>query len=86
MTPYTSPDLFRGLVEGHGCVDQFEPVFHLEHELLPVRGHVLSTVSNHVRVIVIGLQESFGFLLDLEGALMGLLQREGKNVSDKTNN
>lgn len=56
VTPNTSPDLFRGLVEGHGCVDQFKSVFHFQHKLLPVRGHVLGTISDHVHVIMIGLQ------------------------------
>ena len=68
------PHLLRGLVEGHGRVHQLQPVFHLQHELLPVRGHLLGAVPDHVHVVVVGLQHGLGLLLDLQGALVCLLQ------------
>ena len=72
------PHLLRGLVEGHGRVHQLQPVFHLEHELLPVRGNLLSAVPDHVHVVVIGLQHGLGLLLDLQGALVCLLKGRGE--------
>lgn len=68
------PYLLRGLVEGHGRVHQLQPVLHLEHELLPVRGHLLGTVPDHVHVVVVGLQHGFCLLLHLQCALVGLLR------------
>lgn len=32
--------LFGGLVEGHRSIDQLESVLHLQHQLLPVVGHL----------------------------------------------
>lgn len=72
------PHLLRGLVEGHGRVHQLQPVFHLEHELLPVRGDLLGAVADHVHVVVIGLQHGLGLLLDLQGALVCLLRERGE--------
>lgn len=48
VTPYTrllcfmhaETYLFRGLVEGHRSIDQFESVLHLQHQLLPVVRHL----------------------------------------------
>lgn len=77
----SGPYLLRGLVEGHRRVHQLEPVFHLEHELLPVRGHLLGTVPDHVHVVVVGLQHGFRLLLYLQRALVRLLRRgEGEAV------
>lgn len=73
--------LFRGFVEGHRGVDQLEPVLHLQHELLPVRGHALCTVSDQVHVIVVGLEQSLCFLLNLQGTLVGFLQRQERGRS-----
>lgn len=66
--------LLRSFVEGHRGVDQLEPVFHFEHELLPVRRHALGAVPDQVHVVVVGLQQSLGLLLNLQGTLVGLLQ------------
>lgn len=68
--------LFRGLVEGHRGINQLESVLHLQHELLPVRGHTLCTVSDQVHVIVVGLKQSLCLLLNLQGTLVGFLQRQ----------
>lgn len=65
--------LFRGLVKGHGGVDQLEPVLHFQHELLPVGGHALCTVSDQVHVVVVCLKQSLGFLLNLQGTLVSFL-------------
>lgn len=67
--------LFGGFVEGHRSVDQFETVLHFQHELLPVQSHLLSAGADSFRVVVACLQHGFCFLLHLQGALMGLLQR-----------
>lgn len=74
--------LLGGLVEGHRCVDQLEPVLHFQHELLPVRGHVLGTLSDQVHVVVVGLEQSLGLLLDLQGTLVGFLPR-GESDEEK---
>lgn len=68
--------LLRCFVEGHRGINQLESVLHLQHELLPVRGHILCTVPDQVHVIVVGLQQSLGLLLNLQGTLVGLLQRQ----------
>lgn len=72
------PYLLRSLVEGHGRVHELEAVLHLEHQLLPVRGHLLGTVPDHVHVVVVGLQHGFRLLLHLQRALVCLLRAEGE--------
>lgn len=67
--------LFGCFVKGHRGVDQLQPVLHLQHELLPVGGHALGTVSDQVHVVVVGLEQSLGLLLDLQSTLVGFLQR-----------
>lgn len=67
------PNLLRSLVEGDGGVDELEAVFHLEHELLPVRGDLLCTVTDHVHVVVVGLQHGLRLLLHLQCTLVCFL-------------
>lgn len=95
--------LFRCLIEGHRCIDKLQAVLHLQHQLLPVNSHFLSTASNCLWIIVTCLQHHLGdrrkehsqtgicgrdehpsvapawvylsLLLDLQSALMSLLQR-----------
>lgn len=52
----SSADLLRRLVEGHGGVDQLQPVLHLQHQLLPVDGHLLRAVAYRLWIVVSCLQ------------------------------
>lgn len=65
--------LLRGFIKGHGGIDEFEPVLHLQHQLLPVQGHLLSTFSDGISIIMTSLQQHFSLLLDLQGTLVCLL-------------
>lgn len=49
-------DLFGRLVEGHGGVDELQAVLHLQHQLLPVDGHLLSAAPDRLGIIVTRLQ------------------------------
>lgn len=71
------PHLLRSFVKGHRGIDQFQPVFHLQHELLPVEGHLLGTFPDGICVVVAGLQQCLSFLLYLQGTLVRLLQGSG---------
>lgn len=65
--------LLRGFIEGHWGIDEFEPVLHFQHQLLPVQGHLLGTFSDGISVIMSSLQQHFSLLLDLQGTLVCLL-------------
>ena len=77
---HTEKYLFRGLVEGHRGVDQLESILHLQHELLPVGRYALGTVSDQVHVVVVGLEQSLRLLLNLQGTLVGFLQRGSRGL------
>lgn len=47
-----------------------------------MRGHVLGTLSDQVHVVVVGLEQSLGLLLDLQGTLVGFLPR-GESDEEK---
>lgn len=70
---HSTAHLLRGFVEGHWRIDQLQPVLHLQHQLLPVQGHLFSTFSDSISIIMPSLQQHFGFLLDLQGTLVCLL-------------
>lgn len=83
--PYAGPappHLLRSLVEGNGGVDQLESILHLQHELLPVGGHALGAVSDQVHVVVVGLEQGLGLLLNLQRTLVGFLP-EGRGGGEE---
>lgn len=73
---YRVSHLLRCLVKGNRGVDQLEPILHFQHELLPVGGHALCAVSDQVHVVVVGLEQSLGLLLNLQRTLVGFLPKE----------
>ncbi|KAL0600281.1 hypothetical protein AAY473_030158 [Plecturocebus cupreus] len=62
-----SPRLDR--VQWHNLSSRKTSASQVQHELLPVEGHLLSTFPDGVGIVVAGLEQHLSFLLYLQGAL-----------------